>query len=75
MVIFGENLAKRLLEVGKIDDHAVFRLAFNDDFDFIGVSVEAAALGVIGQKVRAIDVLRHTKFHGVRIAQAQSEGW
>src|SRR4249920_1636613 len=32
MVILGENIAQRLLQVGKIHDHAVFRLAFDNDF-------------------------------------------
>ena len=48
-----------VLQVGKIDDHAVFGLAFDSDLDFIGMAVQRTALRVAGQKMGAVHVLGH----------------
>lgn len=68
MVIMGKDIPKRLFKIGKIDDHAVFDLSFDRELYFVGVAVQGSALCMTGQKMGAVGVFGHTKFHGVRIA-------
>jgi hypothetical protein len=68
VIVICQHVTESLFEVGKIDNHAILRLAFDSDLDLIGVAVKWPALGVSGQKVGAIHVLRHAKPHGLRIA-------
>ena len=74
MVVLAKNFLYCLLEVRKINNHAVADFAINNDFDFICVSVESTALGMPGQEMRAVYVVDHTQLHknnrALRIAQA-----
>jgi hypothetical protein len=73
VVVMSKDIPDDLFEVSEVHDHAVFRLAGDGDLDFIGVSVQGAALRMAGEKVRAIDVFGHTNPHGVRIAYEKVE--
>jgi hypothetical protein len=75
VVVVSKDLPDDLFEVTEVHDHAVFRLAFDGDFDFIRVPVKRAAFGMAGKKMRTIDVFGHTNPHGVRIAYRLSANW
>jgi hypothetical protein len=60
MVIVAENFPERLFEIGEIDDHALFGLTFNDELNFICVSVERAALRMVRKEMGTVHILRHT---------------
>jgi hypothetical protein len=68
VVVMSKDLPDDLFQVTEVHDHAAFRLTFDGELDFIGVSVKRTAFGMAGKKVRAIDVFGHTNPHGVRIA-------
>ena len=67
MVVVREHSAKAFLQVGKINDHAALDLSLDGDFDLISVTVQGSARRVARQKMSAVDVIAHTKPHGVRI--------
>src|SRR2546425_10873372 len=70
MVVVREHSAKAFLQIGKINDHAALDLSLDGDFDLISVAVQGSARRVAGQKMSAVDVIAHTKPHGVRITLA-----
>ena len=71
VIVVRKGISNNQLQVPKIDDHAVLRLALNSDFDFISMAVHRPTLRVTGQKMRAVDILGHSQLHAVRIAQAR----
>jgi hypothetical protein len=68
MVIVAENFPECLFEIGEIDDHALFGLTFNDEFNLICVSVERAAFWMVRKEVGTVHILGHAKLHVLRIA-------
>src|SRR5262249_22820318 len=46
MIVLCQNPAQDLLQISKIDDHAAYNLAFDGEFDLIGVAVESSAFGM-----------------------------
>src|SRR5206468_4438103 len=63
VVVYPEYVARGLLEIGEIEDHAAPVFAFDDQLDTIGVPVRVAAAVVPGQKMGAVHVLDDTEFH------------
>ena len=55
-----KHFADSLLQIGEVNDHAVFDLAFNRDFDLIRVAVRCATFGMSRQKMSAVHVFGHT---------------
>src|SRR5438046_2819372 len=70
MIVVREHSAKAFLQVGKINDHAALNLSLDSDFDLISVAVQGSARRVARQEMSAVDVIAHTKPHGVRITWA-----
>ncbi len=60
MVVVGaQSLSQRVLEFGKIDDHAGFVFSFDDDFNLIGMAMQRAAFMVSGQEMCTVDIFDH----------------
>jgi len=55
-----KHFADSLLQIGEVNNHAVFDLAFNRDFDLICVAVHCATFDMSRQKVSAVHVFGHT---------------
>src|SRR5438105_4844491 len=53
MVIMCEDISQGLLQVGKVDDHTGFRLAFDRELNLIGMPVKRPTLRVSGQEMGA----------------------
>lgn len=67
MVIVGEHPLYCTFHIREIDHHAIFILAIDHDFNFVGMAVQLAAFRVTRQEMCAIYVVGRTKFHGFRV--------
>ncbi len=63
VVEFLTNGSQDIFHVGEIHDHSGNGVGFNDEFEFIGVSVESPAFRVIREEMSAIDKFGDTETH------------
>jgi len=63
MIEVRQRLAEYSLHFREIHHHAVSNVAVCNKFNFIGVTVNRTAFGMIGEEVRTVDVLDDADFH------------
>jgi hypothetical protein len=63
MIEVRQRFPENSLHIREIHHHAVANVAVCYKLDFIGVTVNRAAFGMIGKEVGTVDVLNDTDFH------------
>ncbi len=68
MVILQQDLPQAGLQVGEIQHHSSFCLAFDDYLHLVSVTVEAATLGMARKEVGAIHEFYNAELHLAHLA-------